>query len=53
MDSDDYELPDYDGKDDAWKGKNGPGRWPPVWPLLVLIGLLTIAIGTIGPLLAR
>ena len=52
MDSDDYELPEYYGKD-ASKGENGPGRWPPIWPLLVLIGLLAIAIGTIGPLVGR
>jgi len=51
MDSDDYEFPDYDGKDPSG-GENGPARWPPIWLLLVLIGLLAIAIGTIGPLVA-
>jgi hypothetical protein len=50
MDSDDYELPDYDDKMASHR-EGEPRRWLPIWPWLVLLGLLAIAIGAVGPLL--
>jgi hypothetical protein len=50
MASDDYELPDYDDKKSRHR-EDEPKRWTPVWPWLVLLGLLAIAIGAVGPLL--
>jgi hypothetical protein len=49
MDSDDYELPDYDDKK-ASHCEDRPKRWLPIWPWLVLLGLLAIGIGAVGPL---
>ena len=47
MESDDYELPDYDGKDGQL---DKPRRGLLIWPWMVLLGLLAIGIGAIGPL---
>jgi hypothetical protein len=44
---DDLEWPDYDSRRDR-EDKAGL----PIWPWLVVLGLLIIAIGAIGPLLA-
>jgi hypothetical protein len=49
MDSDDYELPDYDDKKASHR-EDRPKRWLPIWPWLVLLGLLAIGIGAVGPL---
>ena len=49
MDSYDYELPDYDDKRPSQR-EDRPKRWLPIWPWLVLLGLLAIAIGAVGPL---
>ena len=50
MDSDDYELPDIDGKDRGPNSQDEPKNRPLFWPWLVLIGLLAIGIGVIGAL---
>lgn len=52
MDSDDYELPDYDDKKPSHR-EDEPKRGLPVWPWLVLLGLLIIGAGVIGPLAIR
>jgi hypothetical protein len=49
MDSDEYELPDYDDKKTS-RREPEPKGWLPIWPWLVLLGLLAIAIGAVGPL---
>lgn len=49
MESDDYELPDYDDRKPSHH-EDKPKRGLLVWPWLVLLGLLAIVIGAVGPL---
>jgi hypothetical protein len=48
----DDELPDHDDRDDPRERESQPKRRLLVWPWLVLVGAVAIAIGVIGPLLS-
>ena len=52
MDSDEYGLPDYDDKKPSHR-QDKPRRGWAIWPWLVLLGLLIIGVGAIGPLIIR
>lgn len=50
MDGDDLEIRESDSTKGALPRPDEPKRWFLVWPWLVVLGLLAIAAGVIGPL---